>query len=69
MNKTSTFSDLLSYSYNETDLQNSDRIQKLIDGDPLIQEEFNELNSTIQLLDEAIPEINPEVIEKILRFC
>jgi hypothetical protein len=69
MTKTSTFSDLLSYAYNETDLQNSDRIQKSIDGDPLVQEEFDQLNATIQLLDEATPEINPEVIEKILRFC
>ena len=69
MIKKSTFSDLLSYAYNETDLKDSDRIQKSIDGDPLVQDAFNELTATIQILDEAKPEINPEVIEKILRFC
>ncbi len=69
MIKRSTFSDLLSYAYNETGLHESDRIQKSIDGDPLVQEEFNELTETIKILDEAAPEVNPEVIEKILRFC
>jgi hypothetical protein len=69
MIKRSTFSDLLSYAYNETGLADSDRIQKSIDGDPLVQEEYNELTETIKILDDVTPEINPAVIENILKFC
>ena len=65
----STLSDLLSYAYNETDLHESDRIQRAIDGDPILQEDFNEVVSTIKVLDDAKPEINPEVINRILQFA
>ena len=69
MIKRSTFSDLLSYAYNESGLCDSDRIQREIDGDPLLQTEYNELSKTLNILDEAKPEINLESIKKILQFC
>ena len=69
MIKRSTFSDLLSYAYNESDLKDSDRIQREIDGDPLLAEEYQELTASLNNLDAATPEIDPAVIEKILKFC
>ena len=69
MIKRSTFSDLISYAYNETDLSESDRIQRAIDGDPILQAEYNELSAVINILDDAKPEINPDLIKKILQFA
>ncbi len=69
MMKTTTQNDLLSYAYNETDLQDSDRIQRAIDGDPLVAGDFNEIVSVIEVLDKAVPEINPAVIDRILEFA
>jgi hypothetical protein len=69
MIKRSTFSDLLSYAYNESDLKDSDRIQREIDGDPLLEQDYKELTGTLNILDAATPEIDPAVIEKILKFC
>ena len=68
MIKRSTFSELLSYAYNEKGLSESDRIQRAIDGDPLLQSEYNELIDTLKILDDAKPEIRAESIEKILKF-
>jgi hypothetical protein len=64
----STQTELISYAYNETGLCDSDRIQRTIDSDPVVHGQFNELVSMMTLLDEAIPEINPATIEKILQF-
>ena len=47
MNKTSTQKELLRYAYNETDLSDSDRIQKSIDGDPLVQQDYNEIHDVM----------------------
>jgi len=69
MIKSSTLSDLLSYSYNETGLCDSDRIQRSLDGDPLLQEEYQKLNEIIGILDSAKPDISPESIRRILQFC
>jgi hypothetical protein len=67
--KKSTLSDLLSYAYNETGLCDSDHIQRSIDGDPLLQQEYEELFKILNLLDEAKPEISTATLEKILQFC
>jgi hypothetical protein len=69
MMKTTTQIELLSYAYNETGLHDSDRIQRSIDGDPVVADEFNEIVSVMEVLDQAKPEINPSTIEKILQFC
>ena len=69
MLKNSTFSELLSYAYNENGLCDSDRIQRAIDGDPLLQTEFNLLTETLKMLNDAMPEVRPETIDKILKFA
>ena len=53
MNKTSTQEDLLRYAYNETNLPDSDRIQRAIDGDPLVQEDYKEIHDVLNTLDEG----------------
>ena len=53
------------YAYNETDLIEGDRIQRCIDGDPLVQEEFNEITSVISILDEAQPLISADTLKKL----
>ena len=65
----STFSDLLSYAYNETDLCSADRIQRAIDGDPNLQAQYNSLNETLKMLDCVVPDINPALIKRILEFA
>jgi len=67
--KTATQNELLSYAYNETGLLESDRIQRVIDGDPIVAGEFNEIVSVLNLLDTAVPEVNPAVIDRILKFA
>jgi hypothetical protein len=69
MMKTTTQNELLSYAYNETGLIDSDRIQRSIDGDPIVAGEFNEIISVMDMLDKAVPEIKQATIEKILQFC
>ena len=69
MIKRSTLSDLISYAYNETGLCESDRIQRSIDGDPVVRNDYKEIVEVINILDSATPEISPEAIEKILQFC
>lgn len=67
MNKTTT-QDLLLYAYNESDLKDSDRIQRGIDGDPLVQSEFNEIIETMSLLDQGKVQPGDESLKKILLF-
>jgi hypothetical protein len=69
MMKTTTQSDLISYAYNETGMHDSDRIQRSIDGDPVVTDEFNDIVSVMEILDQAKPELKPSLIEKILQFC
>ncbi len=69
MMQKSTLTDLLSYAYNETGLCEGDRIQRSIDGDPVLKSEYNEIVDLIQILDKGQPEISPESIKKILLFC
>ena len=69
MIKRSTLSELISYAYNETGLCDSDRIQRSIDGDPLLQEEYKELTTVIQTLDAAKPVVSEESINRILQFA
>jgi hypothetical protein len=66
MIENSTFSDLLAYAYNETGLLESDRIQRTIDGDPLVGEEYQEIVHALNLLDDAQPEVSSDIISRIL---
>ena len=69
MIKTTTLSDLFSYAYNEADLIDSDRIQRSLDGDPLLRDEYEGILRMQSVLDSAMPEVKSETIEKILQFC
>jgi len=67
MDKTSTHSDLLKYAYNETNLPESDRIQRSIDGDPLVQQDYNEINDVLKTLDEGKVSPSEKSIQAILK--
>lgn len=69
MNKTTTYNDLLKYAYNESGLTDGDRIQRAIDGDPLIQGEYNELIQVISQLDVTVPPVSEKCIDNILQFA
>ena len=69
MIKTTTQSDLLLYAYNESGLQESDRIQRNIDGDPLVQEEFDEIVGAMNTLDNSLIEPSEKSVEKIIAFA
>ena len=66
MNKTTTKEDLILYPYNESDLKDSDRIQRSIDGDPIIQDDFNQIVETMNVLDEGRVQPSDETISRIL---
>jgi hypothetical protein len=67
MNKTSTQSDLIKYAYNETDLQDSDRIQRSIDGDPLVQQDYNEIHDVLKTLDAGKLNPSEETLKAIIK--
>ena len=69
MNKTTTQHDLLLYAYNESDLNDSDRIQRRLDGDPLVKQEFNEIIGTVSLLDNLLLEPSEKSMEVIMAFA
>ncbi len=69
MIKTTTYLDLLDYAYNDSNLAKGDRVQRAIDGDPILQTEFNELVEVINVLDSVAPKVPDVCIEKILQFC
>lgn len=69
MNKTTTKEDLILYAFNETDLKDSDRVQRGIDGDPLILQDFNEIVETMNILEKGKVQPSDETIQKILNFA
>ncbi len=69
MIKTTTYSDLITYAYNENGLIDGDRTQRALDGDPLLKSDFDEIISVINTLDSAAPKVPERCIEKILQFC
>lgn len=69
MNKTTTKEDLILYAFNESDLKDSDRVQRSIDGDPVIQQDFNEIVETMNILDKGKVQPSDDTIQKILNFA
>jgi hypothetical protein len=69
MNKTTTKEDLILYAYNESDLKDSDRVQRSIDGDPIIQQDFNEIVETMGIMDEGKVQPSESTIQNILSFA
>jgi hypothetical protein len=66
MNKTSTQSELIKYAYNETNLPDSDRIQRSIDGDPLVQQDYNEIHDVLNTLDDGKVEPSEKSLKAIM---
>ncbi|HNP48128.1 MAG TPA: hypothetical protein PKL85_04785 [Bacteroidia bacterium] len=66
MIKTTTQIDLLQYAYNESDLADSDRIQRSIDGDPLVKEAFQEIHQLTSILNDGFLEPSEKSILNIL---
>ena len=66
MQENSTQNLLLLYAYNEADLSASDAAQRLIDSDPLIRENFSELNRAIASLDAFFATPSEECIRRIM---
>ncbi|MFM7218384.1 MAG: hypothetical protein ACKO1U_10225 [Bacteroidota bacterium] len=58
--------DWLSYYYNESDLLDSDRIQRAIDGDPLKAADYSEMVAALSMLDIPLLEPSSASIERIL---
>jgi hypothetical protein len=67
MNKTSTQEDLVQYAYNETNLPDSDRIQRSIDGDPLVQQDYNEIHNVLKTLDEGKVSPSQKSLDAIMK--
>jgi len=67
MDKTSTHSDLLKYAYNETNLPESDRIQRSIDGDPLVKQDYDEIHDVLNTLDEGKVSPSEKSVQAILK--
>jgi hypothetical protein len=70
MIKTTTYSDLINYAYNENGLIDGDRTQRAIDGDPNLKSEYDEIYNVINALDSvSAPQVPDRCTEKILQFC
>lgn len=61
-----SLNDMLLYYYNECDLLNSDRIQRSIDGDPLLQQDYQELVQMLGALEVKPLEPSSESVQRIL---
>jgi hypothetical protein len=66
MKKMYSTEDLILYAYNETELTDTVLIQQSIDGDPLVQNEFNEIIASINILDKALLEPDQSVINRLM---
>jgi hypothetical protein len=58
--------DWLSYYYNESNLMDSDRIQRSIDGDPLEASAYAEMVATLSMLDMPLLEPSTRSLDRIL---
>lgn len=66
--KTTTQNDLILYAYNECGLRDADRIQRGIDGDPLVQQEFSEIVQVLESMNVILVEPSQQSIDRILAF-
>ncbi len=68
MMKTTTQNDLILYAWNECGMIDSDRIQRRIDGDPLVQQEFTDIVETMNSIDDVRLQPSDESINRVLQF-
>ena len=68
MEQTFTIDDYVRYIYNETDLPDTVLIQRSIDNDEEVEEDFQQLVKTVKLLDKILQEPRQATVNKILEF-
>lgn len=68
MDKTSTSKNLILYLYNETRMTDSVLIQRSIDYDPEVEEEFENIKQAAKLLDRSLTRPSKDCIERILSY-
>jgi hypothetical protein len=68
MEQTFTIDDYVRYIYNETDLPDTVLIQRSIDNDEEVEEDFQQLVKTVHLLDKILQEPRQTTVNKILEF-
>jgi hypothetical protein len=69
MKRNATRNNLLLYAYNETGLLTSDAVQRAIDGDPLVADDYTEMLGTLATLDKFKATPSESSIQKILAFA
>jgi hypothetical protein len=69
MNETITLNHLVLYLYNETEITESVMIQKAIDQDEEIAEEFYSMAAARDLIDHSLMHASKSSIETILSFA
>lgn len=62
-------SDLLLYYYNESGMHDSDRIQRAIDGDPVVGAAYNEIIDSLSQLDVPLLEPSDDTVQRILEMA
>ena len=68
MNQNYTAEDLILYAYNETELNDSVRVQHCIDSDPLVESEYNEIVDAVNSLDKILLEPDDNVMNRLMEF-
>lgn len=68
MEQTFTIDDYVRYIYNETDLPDTVLIQRSIDNDEEVEEDFQQLVKTVKLLDKILQKPRQATVNKILEF-
>lgn len=68
MNKMYSTEDLILYAYNETELTESVLIQQSIDGDPLVENEYQEIVASINVLDKVLLEPDRETMDRLMEL-
>ncbi len=66
--QSTTTNELIDYLLNETSLEESVQVQRAIDSDFQVHEEFEKLKESIDVLDHVLMEPDTDTIEVILRY-
>lgn len=69
MIKTSTTENLILYLFNETGMSDSVLIQRDIDTDPEVENEFDSIKRAVRYIDKALMDPSPECLNKIMRYA
>jgi hypothetical protein len=68
MSKTSTTDNLILYYFNETAMAETVLVQNAIDIDVVVRDEYEEIKSTFDILDECIATPRQSSIEAIMNY-